>query len=66
MPDQIHPDVRIGHVHLKVAGLGRALSFYRDVLGFELTQRCGGQAEFFSAGGYHLHIGRGIHAQQMN
>ena len=53
----LHPDVRIGHVHLKVADLDRALSFYRDVLGFELTQRYGRQAAFVSAGGYHHHIG---------
>jgi len=53
----LHPDVRIGHVHLKVADLDRALSFYRDVLGFELTQRYGGRAAFLSAGGYHHHIG---------
>lgn len=53
----LHPDVRIGHVHLKVADLDRALSFYRDVLGFELTQRYGSQAAFLSAGGYHHHIG---------
>ena len=53
----LHPDVRIGHVHLKVADLDRALSFYRDVLGFELTQRYGRQAAFLSAGGYHHHIG---------
>src|SRR5690349_24151357 len=52
----LHPDVRIGHVHLKVADLDRALSFYRDVLGFELTQRHGHQAAFLSAGGYHHHI----------
>lgn len=57
MPDTIHPDVRVGHVHLKVADLDRALSFYRDVLGFELTQRYGNQAAFLSAGGYHHHIG---------
>ena len=57
MPDPIHPDVRIGHVHLKVADLGRAIGFYRDVLGFELTQRFGRQAAFLSAGGYHHHIG---------
>jgi catechol 2,3-dioxygenase-like lactoylglutathione lyase family enzyme len=49
----IHPGVRIGHVHLKVADLERALAFYRDVLGFELTQRFGPQAAFLSAGGYH-------------
>jgi catechol 2,3-dioxygenase len=48
---------RIGHVHLKVADLERALGFYRDVLGFELTQRYGGGAVFLSAGGYHHHIG---------
>jgi catechol 2,3-dioxygenase len=48
---------RIGHVHLKVADLDRALSFYRDVLGFELMQRYGNQAAFLSAGGYHHHIG---------
>jgi catechol 2,3-dioxygenase len=48
---------RIGHVHLKVADLERALDFYCGVLGFELTQRYGGQAAFVSAGGYHHHIG---------
>ena len=53
----IHPQTRIGHVHLKVADLGRALGFYRDVLGFEVTQRYGTQAVFLSAGGYHHHIG---------
>src|SRR5947199_6965896 len=53
----IDPDVRIGHVHLKVANLERALAFYRDVLGFELMQRMGTQAAFLSAGGYHHHIG---------
>ena len=53
----VHPEVRIGHVHLKVADLERALAFYRDVLGFELTQRLGPQAAFLSAGGYHHHIG---------
>jgi catechol 2,3-dioxygenase len=57
MAKAIHPDVRIGHVHLKVADLERALAFYRDVLGFELTQRYGDQAAFLSAGGYHHHIG---------
>src|SRR5882762_9688745 len=55
--DKIHPGVRIGHVHLKVADLDRALGFYRDVLGFNLTQRYGSQAAFLSAGGYHHHIG---------
>lgn len=53
----IHPQTRIGHVHLKVADLDRALAFYRDVLGFEVTQRYGRQAAFLSAGGYHHHIG---------
>jgi catechol 2,3-dioxygenase len=52
----IHPQVRIGHVHLKVADLERALNFYHDVLGFEVTQRYGKQAAFLSAGGYHHHI----------
>src|SRR6266480_4574715 len=56
-PKPVHPDVRIGHVHLKVADLDRALAFYRDVLGFEVTQRYGQQAAFLSAGGYHHHIG---------
>ncbi|MBL9174709.1 MAG: VOC family protein [Verrucomicrobiales bacterium] len=51
------PGVRIGHVHLKVADLERALRFYRDVLGFAVTQRFGSQAAFLSAGGYHHHIG---------
>jgi len=53
----IHPGTRIGHVHLKVADLERALGFYCGVLGFELTQRYGQQAAFVSAGGYHHHIG---------
>jgi catechol 2,3-dioxygenase len=53
----IHDGVRIGHVHLKVAELERALGFYRDVLGFEVMQRYGKQAVFLSAGGYHHHIG---------
>ena len=52
-----HPGVRIGHVHLKVADLDRALWFYRDVLGFDLTQRYGPGAAFLSAGAYHHHIG---------
>src|SRR5437773_11803985 len=54
--ETIDPRVRIGHVHLKVADLKRALGFYRDVLGFEVTQRYGNEAVFLSAGGYHHHI----------
>jgi len=54
---KIDPRVRIGHVHLKVADLDRALKFYCDVLGFELVQRLGSGAAFVSAGGYHHHIG---------
>ncbi len=53
----IHPGVSIGHVHLKVADLDRALAFYQGVLGLELTQRLGREAAFLSAGGYHHHIG---------
>ena len=53
----IDPQVRIGHVHLKVADLQRALDFYCGVLGFELTQRYGTGAAFIAAGGYHHHIG---------
>lgn len=53
----IHPGTRIGHVHLKVADLDRALAFYSGILGFEITQRYGSQAVFLSAGGYHHHIG---------
>jgi catechol 2,3-dioxygenase len=53
----IAPAVRIGHIHLKVADLERALGFYCGVLGFELTQRFGIEAAFVSAGGYHHHIG---------
>ena len=53
----IDPRVDIGHVHLKVADIERALRFYCDVLGFELQQRFGAQAAFVSAGGYHHHIG---------
>src|SRR5690349_16837532 len=57
MAEPIDPGVRIGHVHLKVADLDRALAFYCGVLGFELIQRYGAQAAFISAGGYHHHIG---------
>ena len=53
----IDAGVRIGHVHLKVADIARSLGFYRDVLGFEVTQRYGRQAVFLSAGGYHHHLG---------
>ena len=53
----IHPKVSIGHVHLKVADLDRALAFYSGVLGLEVTQRYGREAAFLSAGGYHHHIG---------
>lgn len=53
----IDPGTRIGHVHLKVSDLERALGFYCGVLGFEVTQRYGSQAAFVSAGGYHHHIG---------
>jgi catechol 2,3-dioxygenase len=54
---QLDPGVDIGHVHLKVADLDRAIGFYRDVLGFDLMQQMGDQAAFLSAGGYHHHIG---------
>lgn len=50
-------ETRIGHVHLKVADLDRAIGFYSDLLGFELTLKYGTQAAFLSAGGYHHHIG---------
>lgn len=53
----IDPQVRIGHVHLKVADLDRALAFYCGVLGFQLMQRFGAGAAFISAGGYHHHLG---------
>jgi catechol 2,3-dioxygenase len=53
----IAPGVSIGHIHLKVADLDRAISFYADVLGFEVTERLGRNAAFLSAGGYHHHIG---------
>lgn len=51
------PSACVGHVHLKVADLDRAIGFYRDVLGFDLTQRYGDSAAFLGAGGYHHHIG---------
>jgi catechol 2,3-dioxygenase len=56
MTTVIHPEVQIGHVHLTVSNLERALRFYRDGLGFEVTQRYGDNAVFMSAGGYHHHI----------
>src|SRR5256884_9414497 len=57
MAGTIDPRVDIGHVHLKVSDIDRALGFYRDVLGFEVTQRYGDEAAFLSAGGYHHHLG---------
>ena len=53
----VHPETRIGHVHLKVADLDRALAFYHGVLGFPITMRMGDSAAFLGAGGYHHHIG---------
>lgn len=57
MSEGIDPRVDIGHVHLKVSDIDRALGFYRDVLGFDVMQRVGDQAAFLSAGGYHHHLG---------
>lgn len=56
-PRPIHPGVRIGHVHLKVSDLDRALGFYCGILGFQLKQRYGAQAAFISSGPYHHDIG---------
>jgi catechol 2,3-dioxygenase len=53
----VHPAVRVGHIHLKVADLERSIAFYHGVLGFDVTQRMGDSAAFLSAGGYHHHIG---------
>ncbi len=53
----VHPETRIGHIHLRVSDLDRAVTFYRDVMGFAVTQRYGNRAAFLSAGGYHHHIG---------
>ena len=53
----LNSGIRIGHVHLKVADLNRSIAFYRDVLGFEVTQRFGTQAAFLGMDGYHHHIG---------
>lgn len=57
MSTPVAPGTRIGHVHLKVADLDRAIAFYSGILGFELQQKYGTQAAFLSAGGYHHHIG---------
>ena len=56
-PCPIHAGIKVGHAHLRVADLERALAFYRDVLGFTVMQRLGTQAAFLSAGGYHHHLG---------
>lgn len=53
---KVHPDTKIGHIHLTVSDLDRSLKFYRDILGFEITQGYGDSAVFLSAGGYHHHI----------
>jgi catechol 2,3-dioxygenase len=53
----IHPETQIGHVHLKVSDLPRAIAFYRDAMGFEVMAQMGNSAAFLSAGGYHHHIG---------
>lgn len=57
MTQPVHPAASIGHVHLKVSDLDRAIGFYSGVLGFELQQKFGSGAAFLSAGGYHHHIG---------
>src|ERR1700750_2445437 len=57
MSQPIATQTRIGHVHLRVADLDRALAFYHGLLGFEVTLRLGSSAAFLSAGGYHHHIG---------
>ncbi len=57
MTTPVHPEARVGHIHLRVADLDRALAFYHGVLGFEVTLRIGNSAAFLSAGGYHHHIG---------
>lgn len=62
MDIRIHPEVKIGHVHLTVANLERSLKFYRDLLGFEITSNFENQVVFLSAGGYHHHIGLNIWA----
>ncbi len=55
--NSVHPQTRIGHIHLKVSDIDRAVAFYRDALGFDLQQNFGRSAAFLSAGGYHHHIG---------
>lgn len=57
MPQTIHPQTRVGHIHLKVSDLETAITFYRDVLGFSVKQRYGSRAAFLAAGDYHHHIG---------
>ena len=57
MTYQTHPATRIGHVHLKVSDLARSVAFYRDVMGFSVTQHYGASAAFLAAGDYHHHIG---------
>jgi catechol 2,3-dioxygenase len=62
MSTALHPEVRIGHVHLTVSNLERAVTFYREALGFEVMQFYGRQAAFLSAGGYHHHLGLNVWA----
>lgn len=62
MSTALHPEVRIGHVHLTVSNLDRAVTFYREAIGFEVTQFYGRQAAFLSAGGYHHHLGLNVWA----
>lgn len=57
MKFRVHPETRIGHIHLTVSDLDKSLKFYRDLLGFEITTGYGDSAVFLSAGGYHHHIG---------
>lgn len=60
MSRPIHPEVRVGHVHLRVSDLERAIAFYRDILGFEVQQHFGSAAAFLGAGGYHHHVGLNV------